>query len=86
MPTQVKIASQERRFHIVVPSQLAQQFITWAENLNVSLSELARDAMLEKVRRLEREKIEREIAEELMRYAEQDRRTAEEWAFTDATS
>lgn len=78
--------TEERRFHFAVPAELAQQFIKWAKTLNVSLSDLARDAMLEKVRRLEREKDERQIAEALESYAEQDRRTAEEWAFTDATS
>lgn len=86
MPTLVNHGNLERRFHIVVSADLAHQFITWAENLNVSLSELARDAMLEKVRRLEREKVEREIAEALDSYAEQDKRTAEEWTFADATS
>jgi archaellum component FlaD/FlaE len=58
---------------------LNEKMNLWAEELNMTVTDLARKALGEFIEKLERNKIEREIADACKFYYRHDKQIAEEW-------
>ena len=59
---------------------LNEKMNLWAEELNMTVTELARKALSEFIERLERNKRERELAEACRNYREFNKKFSSEWA------
>jgi hypothetical protein len=59
---------------------LNEKMNLWAEELNITVTELARKALSDFIERLERNKRERELAEACRNYREFNKKFSSEWA------
>lgn len=58
---------------------LNEKMNLWAEQLNITLTEFARKAVSDFIEKLERDKLEREMADACKFYYKQDKQIAAEW-------
>ena len=72
--------NQKRRLTLIVTAELNEQMNSWAERLQVTLSELTRKAISEYIERLEQDMLERELAEACTNYREFNKKFSSEWA------
>jgi hypothetical protein len=59
---------------------LNEKMNSWAEELNITVTELARKALSDFIERLERNKREQELAEACRNYREFNKKLSSEWA------
>ncbi|MFZ1978676.1 MAG: hypothetical protein WAV76_12035 [Bacteroidota bacterium] len=70
----------EKRVNFWASTDLINRANEAAKTLNNSLSEFTREALEERVKRIEREKIDAEVALACTKFYDLDNRTVKEWA------
>ena len=73
----------DERKNIIFPIDLISRFETANKMLRIDFSNFVRDAIEEKLKRLEKERIEKELKEGYLANADLDRATCEEFKFVD---
>jgi len=68
------------RINLNLTAELNEKLNTWAEHLQITLSELSRKALKEYVEKLERDKREQELAEACKNYRQFNKKFSSEWA------
>jgi hypothetical protein len=74
------MTNQKSRLNLNVTAELNEKLNSWAEALQITLSELARKALSEYIERLERNKREQELAEACKNYRQFNKKFSSEWA------
>ena len=72
--------NQKSRLNLVVTAELNEQMLSWSERLAITLSELTRNALREYIERLERDRLERELAEACSNYREFNKQFSSDWS------
>jgi hypothetical protein len=72
------------RKNIIFPIDLISRFETVNKILRIDFSNFVRDAIEEKLKRIEKERIEKELKEGYLANADLDRATCEEFKFVDS--
>lgn len=72
--------NQKSRLNLNIPAELNERLNSWAEMLQLTLSELTRQALGEYIERLERDKREQELAEACKSYRQFNKKFSSEWA------
>jgi metal-responsive CopG/Arc/MetJ family transcriptional regulator len=72
--------NQKSRLNLNVTAELNEKLNSWAETLQMTLSELTRKALSEYIERLERNKREQELAEACKNYRQFNKKFSSEWA------
>lgn len=71
------------RKNIIFPIDLMSRFETENKKLGIDFSNFVRDAMDDKLKRIEKERLEKELEEGYLANADLDRATCEEFKFVD---
>ena len=71
------------RKNIIFPIDLISRFEIENKKLGIDFSNFVRDAINEKLKRLEKERLEKELADGYLANADLDRATCEEFKFVD---
>ncbi len=72
--------NEKNRLNFNVTAELNEKLNSWAETLQLTLSELTRKALSEYIERLERNKREHELAEACKNYRQFNKKFSSEWA------
>ncbi len=83
MPRTV-INDKPKKLNFFIPGHLAKKIETVRKINNLSMSELARNALSEYTEKLEKERIKQAMIEECERYYDIDRHIAKEWRSAEA--
>ena len=68
------------RINLNLTAELNEKLNTWAEHLQITLSELSRKALKEYVEKLEQDKREQELAEACKNYRQFNKKFSSDWA------
>jgi len=71
------------RKNIIFPIDLISRFETESKKLGIDFSNFVRDAINEKLKKIEKERLEKELEEGYLANADLDRATCEEFKFVD---
>jgi predicted DNA-binding protein len=74
------MTGQKNRLNLNVPAELNERLNSWAEKLQMTMSELTRKALGEYLEGLERNKCEQELAEACNNYRQFNKKFSSEWA------
>ena len=74
------MTGQKNRLNLNVPAELNERLNSWAEKLQMTMSELTRKALGEYLEGLERNKREQEVAEACNNYHQFNKKFSSEWA------
>jgi hypothetical protein len=74
------ITNAKVRLNLNLSAELNDKLNSWAEQLQITLSELSRKALNEYVEKLERDKREQELAEACKNYRQFNKKFSSEWA------
>ncbi len=72
--------NEKSRLNFNVTAELNEKLNSWAETLQMTLSELTRKALSEYIEKLERDKREQELAEACKNYRQFNKKFSSEWA------
>lgn len=78
------IPDKPKKLNFFIPGQLAMKIEKVRKINNLSLSEIARNALTEYTEKLEKERIKQAMIEECDRYYDVDRHIAKEWRNAEA--
>lgn len=79
------ISQKKEKVNFLFPSELNQKASAVAKELGFTYSDLVRQALADFLERIEKERIDREIAEAAKFFYETEKQTAEEWRFTETS-
>ncbi|MGB2870086.1 MAG: hypothetical protein WBD36_16685 [Bacteroidota bacterium] len=68
------------RLNLVVAEDLVKNLNSWANKLNVTLTDLSRKALYDFVEKLERDSLEQELREACRNYRDFNKQFSPEWA------
>lgn len=74
------ITNAKVRLNLNLSAELNDKLNSWAEQLQITLSELSRKALKEYIEKLERDKREHELAEACKNYRQFNKKFSSEWA------
>ena len=72
--------NEKSRLNFNVTAELNEKLNSWAETLQMTLSELTRKALSEYIEKLERDKREQELTEACKNYRQFNKKFSSEWA------
>ncbi|MCX6137294.1 MAG: ribbon-helix-helix domain-containing protein [Ignavibacteriales bacterium] len=71
------------RLNLVMPADLNEEMKTWADKLQVTISDIVRQAVCDYLRKLENDRIERELREGYIANYDYYKRESEAWKYAD---
>jgi hypothetical protein len=74
------VANQKSRLNLNVTAELSEKLNSWADTLQLTLSEMMRKALSEYIEKLERNKREQQLAEACKNYRQFNKKFSSEWA------
>ena len=74
------MTGRKSRLNLIVPTELNAQLNSWAQKMQLTLSELARKAFHEYIWRLERETRDQELVQACKNYRQFNKKFSAEWA------